>query len=86
MENRAGHVVTGCVARRLLSRVRKALRDRAGFGLVELLIAMMLLNVGLIALLEQNLVDAALREGARLRAELAPILAEARRRLHEARR
>jgi len=51
MENRAGHVVTGCVARRLLSRVRKALRDRAGFGLVELLIAMMLLNVGLIALL-----------------------------------
>jgi len=42
--------------------------------------------IGLIALLEQNLVDAALREGARLRAELAPILAEARRRLHEARR
>jgi type II secretory pathway pseudopilin PulG len=51
MQRKAGRVVTGCVARRLLSRVRKALLDRAGFGLVELLIAMVLLNVGLIALL-----------------------------------
>lgn len=41
---------------------------------------------GLLALLEQNLIDPALRESARLRTELAPILAEARRRLHEARR
>lgn len=41
---------------------------------------------GLLALLEENLVEAALREGARLRVELAPVLAEARRRLHEARR
>lgn len=41
---------------------------------------------GLLALLDQNLIDEALHESARLRAELAPILAEARRRLHEARR
>jgi len=40
---------------------------------------------GLVALLEQNLVDQALRESDRLRAELAPILAEARRRLQHAR-
>lgn len=40
---------------------------------------------GLLALLDQNLVDEALRESARLRSELAPILAEARRRLHQAR-
>ena len=40
---------------------------------------------GLLALLEQNLVDAALRESARIRGELTPILAEARRRLHQAR-
>ena len=40
----------------------------------------------LLALLEQNLLGAALRECTRLRAELAPILAAARRRLHEARR
>ena len=41
---------------------------------------------GVAALLEGNRVDDALRESERLRAELAPILAEARRRLHEARR
>ena len=40
---------------------------------------------GLLALLDQNLIDDALRESARLRAQLGPILAEARRRLHEAR-
>lgn len=40
----------------------------------------------LLALLEQNFVGPALRESARLRAELAPILVAARRRLHEARR
>ena len=40
---------------------------------------------GLLALLEQNQVDEALREAGRLRGELAPILAEARRRLHQAR-
>lgn len=39
-----------------------------------------------LALLEQNRVEAALRESGRLRAELAAILLEARRRLHEARR
>jgi len=37
-------------------------------------------------LLERNLVDEALRESARLRLEVAQIVAEARRRLHEARR
>lgn len=41
---------------------------------------------GLLALVEQSLVDAALLECRRLRAEMAPILAEARRRLNEARR
>ena len=41
---------------------------------------------GLLALLERNLIDAALEESARLRTQLAPVLAEARRRLHEARR
>lgn len=41
---------------------------------------------GLLVLLDQNLIDAALEESARLRAQLAPVLAEARRRLHEARR
>jgi hypothetical protein len=41
---------------------------------------------GLLALLEEGRVEAALREGARLRAELAPVLAQARRRLHQARR
>lgn len=41
---------------------------------------------GLMALLERNLVDTAVREAARLRAELGSILTEARRRLHEARR
>lgn len=41
---------------------------------------------GLLALLEQNLLDEALRESVRLRAELAPIIAEARRRLHAVRR
>jgi hypothetical protein len=40
---------------------------------------------GVLALLEQNRVDDALRESGRLRTELAPILAEARRRLLEAR-
>jgi hypothetical protein len=40
---------------------------------------------GLLALLEQSLVAEALRESARIRAELASILAEARRRLHGAR-
>lgn len=40
---------------------------------------------GVLALLERSLVEAALREGERLRAELAPILAEARRKLHAAR-
>jgi hypothetical protein len=40
---------------------------------------------GLLALLEQDLIAAALDESARLRSELAPILAEARRRLHRAR-
>jgi hypothetical protein len=40
----------------------------------------------LLRLLERNLVDEALREGARLRGELAQIVAEARRRVHEARR
>ena len=38
-----------------------------------------------LALLERGLVDEALRESDRLRAELSPILAEARRRLHAAR-
>jgi hypothetical protein len=41
---------------------------------------------GVLALLEQNFVDQALLESARLRAVLSPILAEARRRLHQARR
>ena len=41
---------------------------------------------GLLALLEQNQLDRALEEGSRLRDELGPILAEARSRLHEARR
>jgi hypothetical protein len=40
---------------------------------------------GLLALLEQNRIDAALRESAQLRAEVATILVEARRRLHQAR-
>ena len=40
----------------------------------------------LLRLLERNLVEEALRESARLRAELGPILGEARRRLHAARR
>ena len=40
---------------------------------------------GLLGLLERALVEAALRESERLRAELAPILADARRRLHAAR-
>jgi hypothetical protein len=40
---------------------------------------------GVLALLEQNRVDDAMRESERLRAELAPILAEARRRLQDAR-
>lgn len=40
---------------------------------------------GVLAFLERNLVDEALREAGRIRAELAPILAEARRRLHLAR-
>jgi hypothetical protein len=42
--------------------------------------------VGLLALLDENLVEQALRESARLRSELSSIVAEARRRLHEARR
>ncbi len=41
---------------------------------------------GLLALLEQNLVDEAVRESARVRAAIASIILEARRRLHEARR
>lgn len=41
---------------------------------------------GLLALLEQNLIEEALRESVRLRAGVASILPEARRRLHEARR
>lgn len=41
--------------------------------------------VRLLTLLDRNLVDPAVRESARLRAELAPILVEARRRLHAAR-
>ena len=41
---------------------------------------------GVLRLLERSLVDEALRESARLRLELAPVLAEARRRLHAARR
>lgn len=40
----------------------------------------------MLRLLERNLVAEALRESARLRAELAPILGDARRRLHGARR
>jgi hypothetical protein len=38
-----------------------------------------------LALLEENLVAEAVRESARLRGELAPVIAEARRRLHGAR-
>lgn len=41
---------------------------------------------GVLRLLERNLVDEALQESGRLRGELAPILVEARRRLHAARR
>lgn len=41
---------------------------------------------GVLALLESNRVEPALLESERLRTELAPILAEARRRLHAARR
>jgi hypothetical protein len=41
---------------------------------------------GMLRLLEHSLVAEALREGERLRNELAPILADARRRLHAARR
>jgi hypothetical protein len=41
--------------------------------------------VRLLTLLDRNLVDPAVRESARLRTELAPILLEARRRLHAAR-
>lgn len=41
---------------------------------------------GVLALLDRDLVEPALRESERLRAELVPILAEARRRLHAARR
>ena len=40
---------------------------------------------GILLLLDRKLIDPAVRESARLRAELAPILAEARRRLHAAR-
>jgi hypothetical protein len=40
---------------------------------------------GVLRLLERGLVDEALRESDRLRAQLTPILAEARRRLHAAR-
>jgi hypothetical protein len=40
---------------------------------------------GVLALLEENLVAEAVRESARLRGELAPVIAEARRRLHGAR-
>jgi hypothetical protein len=40
---------------------------------------------GVLRLLEHGLVDEALQESGRVRTELAPILAEARRRLHAAR-
>lgn len=40
---------------------------------------------GVLRLLERGLVDEALQESERVRAELEPILAEARRRLHAAR-
>jgi type II secretory pathway pseudopilin PulG len=39
------------VAVRVIRRLRRALRREDGFGLMELLIAMVLLNIGLIALL-----------------------------------
>jgi Tfp pilus assembly protein PilV len=47
MLGKAWPVVTGCVAQRLLKR----LRPNDGFGLVELLIAMVMLNVGLLAVM-----------------------------------
>src|SRR4051812_42076024 len=47
----AAHVVTGCVGPPLFNRVRRMLRRDDGFGMVELMIAMVLMNVGLIALM-----------------------------------
>ena len=44
-------VVTGCVAASFVSRVRARLGRDDGFGLVELLVAMMILNIGLIAIM-----------------------------------
>jgi type II secretory pathway pseudopilin PulG len=47
----ASGVVTGCVAARCLSRLRARLQGDDGFGLVELLVALMMLNIGLIAIM-----------------------------------
>jgi type II secretory pathway pseudopilin PulG len=51
MARSARRVVSTIVAASFLSRVRARLRSDGGFGLVELLVAMMILNIGLIAIL-----------------------------------